>query len=948
MAVEDVVPDSLRHGELKVDSALNGLEPGFQEKLDDPYFKAIAGLGYDRFPRNHDARFPSDRSAIEHEMMPFQQPLSGHSEVDHGTEEVNASRGTSPYRSRRPATVYTEDADHSELSALGKVGASPYMPRGASSRDFGRGVSPLRGASPARQEDRHGELRGDVGGYALDKEASKRDVEGREAAFEVNDKVSYWSDTHSQYMSATVVKKNFDGKGNIVSYDLDVKRNALASKMKKASLQEGTSLKPEDAGGSGGGGHKREVPAPVSLASASGVKAAGHGLSGAEAADEAAPENTPGFADGRPPESTPERFEKGDKVEYWSDTYKQWMPAVVHRVRDDGVTYDLDVKRGAQFRKIRASPVGAHHGKAAEDVMPAQTVKPSAAAAVPPQQPRDVAPAPKPALTPSAHDVELMVPQTSMPQAVQQTAEPSPPSPRVGNVHQGSSASSTRCNGAIPSSGSQVGGVNHGIPSHPPLGPAGGQSSAPVSASGMSKATPPIPPPLAVGMKVKLDGLKASAQHNGMIGVLHSMDEASGRWNVQLLDGEIKSVKVSNLIVQDPTPQPADAAHVIVAAPAPVIASPQPLGVTGGSAPAAPSAPLPAAVQVAQPAVGIQHYGQPAAVATPAPPTPAPPPVTQAATQLPVTSRQPAPALSATPGAWVVQQQPSSQPAAVGVSPTPAVQVGMVSPQAATTPKAFTPAVQVAAPVQGGMPSRPAQLEVDDLQMGAAAFDPKTPQLHAQLTAKLRVSKNSSIEELKGFKGGLNQGVWILTDPSSSVPDHVLKLVRCHRIAPTVKTEAENFQEIAKTHPSIMHDPAVAMPVKIFGCFGADGQKKHDLIVMHKAPGLRFAEIIAQKYYSKQLPQLMLLFERLGACLREYHNHYSNSQHGDFQPSNVFCEEESGRVCLIDCGGMGVPTMETDVEHFQKSMRLLSDAYGHNLLHDGIRHFEAGYQGRGR
>mmetsp|Transcript_7874 Transcript_7874/g.18395 ORF Transcript_7874/g.18395 Transcript_7874/m.18395 type:complete len:934 (-) Transcript_7874:162-2963(-) len=933
MAVEDVVPESLRHGELKLDNAVNGAEHAFQGKLDDPYFKAIAGLGYDRFPRGHDApRFPSERQAMEPEMMSFQQPLS---EVDHGTDEVSTGRGTSPYRSRRPATVHTEEADPSELSVLGRAGgASPYMPRGASARDFGRGVSPLRGASPARQEDRHGDIRGDITGFALDKEA-KREVDSREAAFEVNDKVSYWSDTHGQYMSATVVKKNLDSKGNTVSYDLDVKRNALASKMKKASLQ-GPSVKPEDASG---GGPQHEVPTPAGFAHATSSRAAGHGLQGAEAADEAAPENTPGFADGRAPESTPERFEKGDKVEYWSDTYKQWMPAVVHRVRDDGVTYDLDVKRGAQFRKIRASPLGAQHSKAAEDVMPVQTVKPTAFA--PPPAP------PQP---------DMMVPQTSMPQAVPQAAEPATPSlavhatepfepyscsssnkgvgsPPLGNVHPSSASSSNRCNGAIPSAGSQASAKVWTTPV------TGGQSSTPVAAAGVMKATLPIPPPLAVGMKVKLDGLKASPQHNGLIGVLHSHDEASARWNVQLVDGEIKSVKVSNLIVQDPTPQPqAGDAHVIAAAPAPVMSSPQPLSVIGGSAPAAPSAPLPQAVQAAQPAVAVQHFAQPAAVATPAPP-----PVTQAATQLPVASRQTGPAaLSATPGAWVVQQQSPLQPAA-------AAQVGVATPLAAATPKAFA-GVQVATPVhaQGSMPARPAQIEADELQLGTSAFDPKIPSLHAQLTAKLKVSKNSSIEELKGFKGGLNQGVWILTDPSSSVPDHVLKLVRCHRIAATVKTEAENFQEITKNHPSIMHDPAVAMPVKIFGCFAADGQKKHDLIVMHKAPGLRFAEIIAQKYYGKQLPQLMVLFERLGASLREYHNHYSNVQHGDFQPSNVFCDEESGRVVLIDCGGMGVPTMETDVEHFQKSMRLLSDAYGHNLLHDGLRHFEAGYQSRGR
>lgn len=49
----------------------------------------------------------------------------------------------------------------------------------------------------------------------------------------------------------------------------------------------------------------------------------------------------------------PARFAVGDRAEYWSDTYQQWMPGIVQRVRDGGAAYDLDVKKGAQASKLR-------------------------------------------------------------------------------------------------------------------------------------------------------------------------------------------------------------------------------------------------------------------------------------------------------------------------------------------------------------------------------------------------------------------------------------------------------------------------------------------------------------------------------------------------------------------------------------------------------------------
>lgn len=229
-----------------------------------------------------------------------------------------------------------------------------------------------------------------------------------------------------------------------------------------------------------------------------------------------------------------------------------------------------------------------------------------------------------------------------------------------------------------------------------------------------------------------------------------------------------------------------------------------------------------------------------------------------------------------------------------------------------------------------------------ELDIGSGPFDPTHQSLRSQLIAKLGLGGHSTIEEMQGFRGGLNEGVWFLSDPGAR-EELVLKLVRCHRVAASIPTEAENCLKIYREHPNVVHDPTVAFPVKIFGCLGPGGTKRYDLIIMRKVRGERLAELIARKWYSKQVPQLMQILEKLGVCLAEFHARYGNSQHGDFQPSNIFCDEEQDGLALIDVGGMGVPTMESDVEHFAKSMRLLAEAYGSQLATDGMRHFERGY-----
>jgi hypothetical protein len=51
-----------------------------------------------------------------------------------------------------------------------------------------------------------------------------------------------------------------------------------------------------------------------------------------------------------------DEFASGDLVEYWSGSYKAWIPARVLDVLDDGTAYRLDVKERADKKNIRKKP----------------------------------------------------------------------------------------------------------------------------------------------------------------------------------------------------------------------------------------------------------------------------------------------------------------------------------------------------------------------------------------------------------------------------------------------------------------------------------------------------------------------------------------------------------------------------------------------------------------
>lgn len=238
-------------------------------------------------------------------------------------------------------------------------------------------------------------------------------------------------------------------------------------------------------------------------------------------------------------------------------------------------------------------------------------------------------------------------------------------------------------------------------------------------------------------------------------------------------------------------------------------------------------------------------------------------------------------------------------------------------------------------------------LELGELRLVQPSFDPREPSLAAQLRQGLGASDQASITEMEGFKGGLNEGVWYLTDVATG-HDLVLKLVNGSRKVPNILTEAENLQKLGKEFPALAGDPTVAFPIKIFSCVSPDPMKRQDLIAMRKVKGERLAEFIAKKVFYQHSNDILAMLERLGACLADFHARYNNLQHGDFQPSNVFFDELTQEVFLIDIGGMGMPTMDNDVQHFTTAMGLLAEAYGHKLIQEGLRFFVQGYSAGAR
>lgn len=215
------------------------------------------------------------------------------------------------------------------------------------------------------------------------------------------------------------------------------------------------------------------------------------------------------------------------------------------------------------------------------------------------------------------------------------------------------------------------------------------------------------------------------------------------------------------------------------------------------------------------------------------------------------------------------------------------------------------------------------------------AFDLSRPALKDPLCAALDVDKNVSIERNPGIDGAMNEGTWIVRGRGGR-GDLVLKMVPGFRRRIGELTEAESFMKLDREHPTLASDASLAFPIKIL----ALGRAK-DLIVMKKAPGEALALLMARKKRSGQETSLMRIFERIGESVGAFHKRYGGKQHGDLHGSNIFYDEASRRVTLIDLRDMGNKNRMTDVEYFTYSVRLVAKTYP--CAEEYLRHFQIGY-----
>merc|ERR1712151_530357 len=152
-----------------------------------------------------------------------------------------------------------------------------------------------------------------------------------------------------------------------------------------------------------------------------------------------------------------------------------------------------------------------------------------------------------------------------------------------------------------------------------------------------------------------------------------------------------------------------------------------------------------------------------------------------------------------------------------------------------------------------------------------------------------------------------------------------------------------NLIKISQEHPSILQDNSVAFPRHIVRLRGTRQDHRYDVIVMQKAAGRGLGQVIQEKWRAGRISELMAILETVGESLADFHQRYGGKQHGDLTPTNVFYDEKSRCVTLIDLGGMGTSSFENDVTYFSKSLSLSARLMGQELEIQGVRHFKAGH-----
>jgi tRNA A-37 threonylcarbamoyl transferase component Bud32 len=201
------------------------------------------------------------------------------------------------------------------------------------------------------------------------------------------------------------------------------------------------------------------------------------------------------------------------------------------------------------------------------------------------------------------------------------------------------------------------------------------------------------------------------------------------------------------------------------------------------------------------------------------------------------------------------------------------------------------------------------------------------------------MDKNVFIERNPGISGAMNEGTWILRGRDGK--DLVLKMVSSSRRRAGELTEAECFLKLDREHATISSDKSLAFPIKILHVDSKAHGRAKDLIVMRKAPGEALALVMARMKRDGQDQELLRIFERIGESVGSFHKRYGGKQHGDLHGSNIFYDEVSRRVTLIDLRDMGCQRKMTDIEYFAHSLRLVAATYPQ--VDQYIRHFQKGY-----
>lgn len=238
--------------------------------------------------------------------------------------------------------------------------------------------------------------------------------------------------------------------------------------------------------------------------------------------------------------------------------------------------------------------------------------------------------------------------------------------------------------------------------------------------------------------------------------------------------------------------------------------------------------------------------------------------------------------------------------------------------------------------------TQPREVEVDTLSLAGCLFDPAQPLVRRQLMRALGLHDNTHVEALQGHRGGLNDGVWFVRSQEGEL---VLKLVSGVSSHPAIPTEAASLQRISRANLGIVDDCDIAFPHKVLRLQGCPSGKPRDLIVMRRAPGLRLQEVISDKLHSGRRNELFLILEAVGTCVAKFHCKYGNQQHSDLTVANIMYDDSTGRVTLIDVGGMGDPQIHVkDVDHFPKSIELLTKHQDSLIANQLIVHFQTAYK----